>query len=67
MAGKKTKAEGHRSPGRPRVVEDPVRLSVDYERQDIEALEEIARERGVSVATLVRKAVSVYLKRRGKR
>jgi predicted DNA-binding ribbon-helix-helix protein len=48
-------------------VEDPVRLSVDYERRDIEALEEIARERGVSIASLVRKAVSAYLKRRGKR
>ncbi len=53
--------------GRRRIVKDPVRLSVDYERTDCETLEEIADERGVSVANVIRTAVRAYLKRLGRR
>ena len=49
--------------GRKRIVQDPVRLSIDHERPDVEALEAIAEERGVSVAHLVRKAVRAFVKR----
>ena len=52
--------------GRKRIVQDPVRLSIDHERPDVEALEAIAREQGVSVAHLVRKAVQAFVKRYGK-
>ena len=53
--------------GRKRIVQDPVRLAIDYERADLEALGEIAERRGVSVASLLRKAVQAYVKRhRGK-
>jgi len=52
--------------GRKRIVQDPVRLSIDHERPDVEALEEIAEEQGVSVAHLVRKAVQAFVKRYGR-
>jgi len=53
--------------GRKRIVQDPVRLAIDHERADVEALEEIAEHRGVSVASLIRKAVQVYVKRHGRK
>jgi len=44
-----------------------VRLSVDYEREDFDTLEEIARERQTSVASIIRQAVREYARRvRGK-
>ena len=49
--------------GRPREVEDPVRLAVDFERIDVDALRAIAERRGVSVARLVRTAVAAYVRR----
>ena len=52
--------------GRKRIVQDPVRLSIDHERPDVEALEAMAEEQGVSVAHLVRKAVKAFVKRCGK-
>ena len=48
-------------------MQDPVRLSIDHERPDAEALEAIAEEQRVSVAHLVRKAVHAFVKRYGKR
>ena len=52
--------------GRKRIVQDPVRLSIDHERPDVDALEAMAEEQGVSVAHLVRKAVTAFVKRYGK-
>jgi hypothetical protein len=44
-----------------------VRLAVDHERPDVEALEAIAEKQGVSVAQLVRKAVQAFVKRHRRR
>jgi len=69
MAAKRTGAGrgGRRKgAGRRRIVKDPVRLSVDYERPDFEALVAIADERGTSIASIIREAVRAYL-RPGKR
>jgi len=52
--------------GRKRIVQDPVRLSIDHERPDVEALEAMAEEQEVPVAHLVRKAVRAFVKRYGK-
>jgi len=49
--------------GRPRVVKDPERIGVDFERSDFEALRELAERRGTSVSDLIRRAVSQYVKR----
>jgi hypothetical protein len=53
--------------GRPRVVRDPVRLAIDHEREDAEALQELAEARSLSVAHLVREAVRSYLRRTRRR
>ena len=53
--------------GRPQVVQDPVRLSIDHEREDAEALRQLAENRGTSVAELVRAAVRAYVKRHRRR
>ncbi len=45
---------------------DPVRYTMDFEEQQMVALEEIAEERGVSIASVVREAVVAYLARRRK-
>ncbi len=53
--------------GRKPTLKDAVSFTGDLERVDAEALEAIAEERGVSVASLVRAAVGAYLKRRRRR
>ena len=53
--------------GRKPTLMDPVSFTGDLERPDADALEAIARERGVSVASLVRRAVSAYVKRQKKK
>ncbi len=50
--------------GRPPTLNDPVRFIMTIERSEIDALEAIARERGQSIASLVRSAVTAYLRRR---
>ncbi len=50
--------------GRPPTLNDPVRFLVTFESAEIDALEEIARERGQSIASLVRSAVTALLRRR---
>ncbi len=53
--------------GRKPVLHDPVSFTGDLERADAEALEAIAGQRGVSVASLVRAAVAAYVKRQRRR
>jgi hypothetical protein len=50
--------------GRPPTLKDPVRFLVTFERTEIDALEVIAQERDQSIASLVRSAVTAYLRRR---
>ncbi len=65
MPGKKSTGRGGFRPGagRPRVVQEPERIAVDLEQPQLDALRELASERGTSVADLIRRAVSQYLKR----
>lgn len=66
-AKRKSKRRGRRSgAGRKGFVVDARRLSVDYPGSHMDALEEIAEERGVSVASVVREAVRAYLEREGR-
>ncbi len=53
--------------GRKPTLKDAVSFTGDIERPDMDILEAIAEERGVSVASLVRAAVGAYLKRRKRR
>jgi hypothetical protein len=67
MTVQKTKGKrGGKRPGagRPPTLNDPVRFLVTFERTEIDALEAIAKERGQSIASLVRSAVTAYLRRR---
>lgn len=63
MAGHKGWGGRRPGAGRPRVVREPQRLAVDFERPDLDALKALAERRGTSVADLVRRAVSQYLRR----
>lgn len=53
--------------GRKLVLQDPVSVTLDLEEPQIERLREIADERGVSVASLIRQAVDAFLARRKKK
>jgi len=48
-------------------LKDPVSVTMDLERPDAEALQAIAEQRGVSVASLVRAAVRAYMRGRRRR
>jgi hypothetical protein len=50
--------------GRPRIVQDRVRFTLDFERAQLEALQALAKESGESVAALVRRIVDGFLARR---
>ena len=52
--------------GRPRIVRDPERIAVDLEKPDLDALRSLARDRGTSVANLIRRAVTQLLRRAGR-
>jgi hypothetical protein len=49
--------------GRPRVVKHPERIAVDLEKPDLDALRALGKRRETSVADLIRRAVSQYLRR----
>jgi hypothetical protein len=49
--------------GRKPTLKDPVSVTCDVERADVDSLAAIGIKRGVSVASLVRAAVAAYVKR----
>ena len=49
--------------GRGRIVQNPERIAVDLEKPDLDALRDLATDRKTSVADLVRRAVSQFLRR----
>lgn len=53
--------------GRKPAFEDSVDRSLRFERRDLETLEALAADRGVTTADLVREAVRTYLVRASKR
>ena len=52
--------------GRKRIVKEPERIAVDFEKPDLDALRALAESRGKSVADLIRRAVGQYLRRAGR-
>ena len=60
---KKTWGGARPGSGRKPVLDDPVTFASELERAEVDALKAIAEERGVSVASLVRAAVTAYVKR----
>ena len=69
MGAKKGSGRGGFRPGagRPRIVQEPERIAVDLEKSELDALREIASRRETSVADLIRRAVSQFLKRAQRR
>ena len=65
MAKRKPSGLGGWRPGAGRkpTLHDPVSFTGEIERADMEVLGEIAKQRGVSIASLVRNAVATYVKR----
>jgi hypothetical protein len=61
----KRRTQGGRRPGagRPRLFEHKVRVGVDMEQEDFEALCEISETKGRSVPDLIRSAIKTLLKR----
>jgi len=53
--------------GRKRVVQEPERIAVDIEKPDLKALRDLASRRGTSAANLIRRAVTQYLRRAGRK
>ena len=68
VARKKKPGRGGRreGAGRKRIVTDPVAFTLDIERPEMDALRAIADERDASVASLVRKAITTFLRRHGR-
>lgn len=65
QASKGTRGGARKGAGRKRIVEDPRRLTLDFDGVDFARLEKLAEQRGESVASLIRLAVRQYLRRRG--
>ena len=49
------------------MVQEPERIAVDLEKTELDALRKLAADRETSVADLIRRAVSQFLRRAGRR
>ncbi len=58
---------GRPGAGRKPTLKDPISFTGELERADVDYLEKIAEKRGVSVASLVRNAVSAFVQRQRRR
>ncbi len=69
VAARKPSGRGGARPGagRKRIVQNPERIAVDLETPDLDALRALAEARETSVADLIRRAVSQFLKRATRR
>ena len=56
-AHRRSTGRGGWSPGRPRLVHDPARLSIEIERPVMVWLKQTAAERGLSMSQLVRETL----------
>ena len=65
MAARKPSGRGGFRPGagRKRIVQNPERIAVDLEKPDLDALRALAEARETSVADLIRRAVTQFLRR----
>ncbi len=61
-----TRKKSKRRGGRPRLIHDPADLRIVVERADLDAIHEVAAEKGVSAASLVRKAIRQLLTKHGR-
>jgi hypothetical protein len=50
--------------GRPREVDDPVRVNVSVPARDYDRLDHAARQKGLTVPAIIRQAISVLNNRR---
>ncbi len=64
-ARKRSKVHGgvRSGAGRKGFIKDAYRLSVNFPGTDFDALEQLAEERGASIAAVVREAVRAYLEK----
>ena len=62
---RKRGTQGGRLPGagRPRLFDEKVRVAIDMEREDYQALRGISEDKGRSIPDLVRSAIKTLLKR----
>ena len=69
MAAKRKSGWGgaRQGAGRPNLRTNPYRRSVDFDEADDRVLREIAEQRGVSVAQVIREAVTALLRRQTRR
>jgi hypothetical protein len=63
---KQEKRSKRQGPGRPPILSDRTSLTTHVDGTDYAALSELAEERGVSLGTVVREAISAYVARRRK-
>jgi hypothetical protein len=62
-ASKRGHGGARRGAGRPRELAEPVRLTLGFEREDVEALHEIGDATGQSLASLVREGARIVIRR----
>jgi hypothetical protein len=67
VAKKPGRGGARKGAGRKRLIQDPGRIGVDFERADLIALRGLAVARETSIANLIRTAVAQYLRRSGAR